>query len=68
MIRCELTEQQHTALLAEFKGMHQNEIARRLGSNGNAVYKLAHDVRKWLKRGMKSADHGAEAIYAVFAN
>ena len=43
-IRHELTGRQRIALLAELKGMPQSEIARQLGSNRNAVYKLTHDA------------------------
>ena len=49
IIRSELTEKQRTALLAELKGMPQDEIAKHLGSNRNALYKLTHDARRRLK-------------------
>lgn len=68
IIQAELTEKQRTALLAEMKGMPQDEIARHLGSNRNAVYKLTHDARKKLKHGLEAAGYLAEDIQAAFAN
>jgi RNA polymerase sigma-70 factor (ECF subfamily) len=62
-----LTEKQRAALLAELRGMPQDEIARHLGSNRNAVYKLTHDARKRLKRGLETAGFGADDIRAAFA-
>ena len=59
IIAMDLTEKQRTALLAEFKGMPQEEIGRRMGSNRNAVYKLTHDARKRLKQGLESAGYSA---------
>ena len=40
VIQNELTERQRWALLAELRGVPQDEIARHLGSNRNAIYKL----------------------------
>jgi RNA polymerase sigma-70 factor (ECF subfamily) len=62
-----LTEKQRAALLAELRGMPQDEIARHLGSNRNAIYKLTHDARKRLKQGLENAGFGAEDIQAAFA-
>lgn len=66
VIRNELTEKQRTALLAELKGMPQDEIARHIGSNRNAVYKLTHDARRRLKRGLEAAGYQATDIHAAF--
>ncbi len=65
LIEHELTERQKTALLAELKGMPQDEIARHLGSNRNALYKLTHDARKRLKRGLETAGYAAEDVVAT---
>lgn len=47
----ELTEKQRTVIAAlTTHGMPLEEVARRLGSNRNAVYKLVHDGRVRLKR------------------
>jgi RNA polymerase sigma-70 factor (ECF subfamily) len=67
VIRNGLTEKQRAALLAELRGMPQDEIARHLGSNRNAVYKLTHDARKRLKQGLETAGFGAEDVRAAFA-
>lgn len=66
VIRNDLTPKQRTALLAELRGMPQDEIARQLGSSRNALYKLTHDARKGLKRGLEEAGFTAEDIRAVF--
>jgi RNA polymerase sigma-70 factor (ECF subfamily) len=67
IIRDGLTTKQREALLAELRGMPQDEIARHLGSNRNALYKLTHDARKRLKRGLEAAGFTAEDIGAAFA-
>lgn len=67
VIHNELTEKQRAALLAELKGMPQDEIARHLGSNRNAVYKLTHDARKRLKQGLEAAGYTARDIQVAFS-
>jgi RNA polymerase sigma-70 factor (ECF subfamily) len=67
VIRNGLTTRQREALLAELKGMPQDEIARYLGSNRNALYKLTHDARKRLKQGLEAAGFTAEDVGAAFA-
>ncbi|OHD73196.1 MAG: hypothetical protein A2V99_18740 [Spirochaetes bacterium RBG_16_67_19] len=50
MMAEELTEKQRTALAAvALHGMPLEEVARRLGTNRNALYKLLHDARVRLK-------------------
>ncbi|MCR9296395.1 MAG: sigma-70 family RNA polymerase sigma factor [bacterium] len=61
MEKC-LSERQRTALLAELKGMPLDEIAQRMGSNRNAIYKLTHDARKKLRTGLEAAGYTAEDI------
>ncbi len=63
-----LTEKQRRVMVAELHGLPQQEIARELGSNRNAVYKLTHDARKRLKRGLEEAGYGADDIHAAFAS
>ena len=58
----ELTDRQRTALLAELRGMPQDEIAAQLGSNRNALYKLTHDARKRLKRAIEVAGFGVDDL------
>ena len=63
LMRSALTERQRLALEAEVAGMPLDEIARVLGTNRGALYKLLHDARKRLKlelaaRGISAADVG----------
>lgn len=62
-----LTDKQWTALTAELSGMPLEEIARRMGSNVNAVYKLLHDARQRLKHGLETAGYTAEDVRSAFA-
>lgn len=66
IIQKDLTEKQKKVLLAELKGMPQDDIARHMGSNRNAVYKLTHDARKRLKQGLTAAGYAAADIHAIF--
>ena len=56
----DLTARQRDALLAELEGMPLEEIARRQGSNLNAVYKLTHDARKRLKRSLEHSGYTSD--------
>jgi RNA polymerase sigma-70 factor (ECF subfamily) len=47
--------------------MPQDEIARHLGSNRNAVYTLTHDARKRLRQGLEATGFTAEDLGAAFA-
>jgi RNA polymerase sigma-70 factor (ECF subfamily) len=67
VIRNGLTLKQREALLAELQGMPQDEIARYLGSNRNALYKLTHDARKRLRQGLEAAGFTAEDIGTAFS-
>lgn len=50
LINEELTERQRRAMLAVvLGGMPTQEVARRMGTNRNALYKLMHDARERLK-------------------
>ncbi|MGA7499350.1 MAG: sigma-70 family RNA polymerase sigma factor [Isosphaeraceae bacterium] len=61
VIHEQLTDKQWLALTAELNGMPQDEIARQLGSNRNAVYKLTHDARRKLRAGLEAAGFGDES-------
>jgi len=67
IIESQLSERQRTLILAEFSGMPQEEIGRRLGITRNAVYKLGHDARKKLKRGLEASGFDADEIRAAFS-
>jgi RNA polymerase sigma-70 factor (ECF subfamily) len=63
----ELTERQREAVVAVLlEGMPISEVARRMGTTQNALYKLLHDARKKLKRQMEAAGLSAEEALAVF--
>ena len=63
----ELTERQREAIVAVLlEGMPISEVARRMGTTQNALYKLVHDARKKLKRQMEAAGLSAEEVLAVF--
>jgi RNA polymerase sigma-70 factor, ECF subfamily len=67
LIDAALTDKQWMAMTAELGGMPVEEIARRMGSNVNAVYKLLHDARKRLKHGLETAGYTAEDVRSAFA-
>ena len=50
MLAEELTDRQRRAMMAMMGGMPLEEIARRLGTERNALYKLLHDARLKLRR------------------
>jgi RNA polymerase sigma-70 factor, ECF subfamily len=67
LIDSELTERQWTALTAELGGMPLPQIAEKLGSNTNSLYKLLHDARKKLRRGFEAAGISIDDIRAGWA-
>jgi RNA polymerase sigma-70 factor (ECF subfamily) len=46
----ELTLKQRQVLMAELRGVPQEELAIRMGMTRNALYKLGHDGRKRMKQ------------------
>lgn len=53
IIEEELTERQRTAMMAVMQGgMPLQEVAERMGTNRNALYKLLHDARQRLLKRM----------------
>lgn len=67
LIEEELTEKQRTAMQAIIIGnMPIEEVARRMDTNTNALYKVLHDARKNLKQ--KLADEGLtpEGVLSTF--
>jgi len=67
LIASRLTEKQRAAVTAELRGMPLEEIAQRTGSNRNAVYKLLHDARRSLKRGLEETGYDGDEVRAVIA-
>ena len=69
MIAEELTEKQRQAMTAVvLKGMPLEEVARRMGTNRNALYKLLHDTRLRLKRRLAQEGLTPAEVLAVFEN
>lgn len=63
----ELTDKQRRALLAVgVHGMPTEEVARRMGTNRNALYKLLHDARLRLKERLSTEGLSAESVLATF--
>lgn len=63
----ELTDKQRKAMIAiAIKGMPLEEVARRMGTNRNALYKLMHDTRLRLKRRLAKEGLSAEDVLAIF--
>ena len=70
-LRCtideELTDRQREAVVAVIlEGMPIAEVARRMGTNQNALYKLLHDARKKLKLRMEAAGLTPQEVLAAF--
>jgi RNA polymerase sigma-70 factor (ECF subfamily) len=62
-----LTEKQHDALMAiAVHGMPIAEVARRMGTNRNALYKLLHDARSKLKNHFEEKGLSPSSIIATF--
>lgn len=66
LIDSELTERQWTAITAELGGMPLPRIAEQLGGNANSLYKLLHDARKKLRRGLEAAGFAVDDIHAAW--
>lgn len=68
LINEELTEKQRTAMLAVLQGgMPMEEVAQRLGTNRNALYKLMHDARQTLQRRLEETSGiTAKELLALF--
>jgi RNA polymerase sigma-70 factor (ECF subfamily) len=66
VIETDLTDRQRQALVAELRGMPQAEIALQMGLTRNALYKLTHDARQNLKRGLEAVGIGADEVRETF--
>jgi RNA polymerase sigma-70 factor (ECF subfamily) len=63
----ELTDRQREAVVAVLlEGMPISEVARRMNTNQNALYKLLHDARKKLKRRMEAAGIASGEVLEAF--
>jgi RNA polymerase sigma-70 factor, ECF subfamily len=62
-----LTDRQREAVVAVvLEGMPIAEVARRMGTNQNALYKLLHDARKKLKLRMEAVGLSPHEMLAAF--
>jgi RNA polymerase sigma-70 factor (ECF subfamily) len=67
MLSEDLTERQRSALLAIMHGgMPLEEVARRMDTNRNALYKLLHDARKQMRNRLIERGLTPEEVMAVF--
>jgi RNA polymerase sigma-70 factor (ECF subfamily) len=63
----ELTDRQREAVVAVIlEGMPISEVAKHMGTNQNALYKLLHDARRKLKRRMEAAGFSPQEVLAAF--
>jgi RNA polymerase sigma-70 factor (ECF subfamily) len=68
LIESELTERQRTAIVAVLQGgMPLGEVAKRMDTNRNALYKLIHDARKRLQESLyQRAGLTPQEVMALF--
>jgi len=67
MVDEELTDRQREAAVAVIlEEMPISEVAKRMSTNQNALYKLLHDARRKLKRRMEAAGLSAQEVLAAF--
>jgi len=63
----ELTERQRKAMLAVvYGGMPLEEVARRMDTNRNALYKLLYDARKRLQKALADQGLSPDEVLAAF--
>jgi RNA polymerase sigma-70 factor, ECF subfamily len=67
LINGELTERQWTAITAELAGMPLPQIAEIIGGNTNSLYKLLHDARKKLRRGLEASGFTIDDVREAWA-
>lgn len=68
MIAEELTDKQRLAMMAVMQGgMPLQEVAERMGTNRNALYKLLHDARQRLQKRMLREGLAPDDLLAMFA-
>ena len=67
MLKEDLTDRQRTAMMAIVKGgMPLEEVARRMDTNRNALYKLLHDARKQMRKGLLEKGLTAQEVIEAF--
>jgi len=69
ILREDLTDLQRTALLAVIHGgMPLEEVARKMDTNRNALYKLLHDARKNMRDRLLEKGLTVDEVLAAFEN
>lgn len=67
LVREELTDRQREVMMAVMVGgMPLEEVAQRMDTNRNALYKLIHDARKRLQKRLEAEGLTANEVLAVF--
>jgi RNA polymerase sigma-70 factor (ECF subfamily) len=67
LIDSQLSQRQWTAITAELAGMPLPQIAEKLDSNTNSIYKLLHDARKKLRSGLEACGFTIEDVHEAWA-
>jgi RNA polymerase sigma-70 factor, ECF subfamily len=68
VIEQDLTDKQRRVLIMMvFNEVPMDEVARRLGTNRNAIYKMLHDARRKLKNRLQARGFEVGEILALFA-
>lgn len=70
LIETDLTDKQRDAIIAVLQGgIAMDEVAERMGTNRNALYKLIHDARKRLVRRLEeTAGLSTDDVMSLFDN
>jgi RNA polymerase sigma-70 factor (ECF subfamily) len=66
LIREELTDKQRQAMEVVLRGMPLPEVAERMGTNRNALYKLLHDARQRLQKRMLDEGLSPQDVLSAF--
>ena len=67
VIDAQLTNKQWTAITAELAGMPLAEIAEKMDTSPNSLYKLLHDARKKLRRGLEAEGFTIDDVRSALA-
>jgi RNA polymerase sigma-70 factor, ECF subfamily len=68
VIEKDLTDKQRRVLfMIVFHEVPMDEVARQLGTNRNAIYKVLHDTRRKLKRGLQARGFEVGETLALFS-
>ncbi len=65
LINEQLSDKQRMAIRGSLEGLPVEEIAVRMNSNRNAVYKLAHDARLKLRQALEAVGFTAEDVFEL---